>query len=135
MRDSKTGFNRNRFAFLIIFMIQLLVGANTASSIAAAPTNPYTGQKKFIKKGRALFSNNCAHCHGHGAVTVIPERDLKGIDKRYGKEVNTIFYETVTKGRSPKGMPPWVVGVAEEARLTEKEIWSLKSYLETLQIK
>src|SRR5262249_144843 len=60
-----------------------------------------------VAAGRAVFNQHCSHCHSPNAYSPEPTRDLRRLRTRYGDRMTQVFYETVTEGRSTKGMPPW----------------------------
>jgi cytochrome c55X len=69
-----------------------------------------------VAAGRALYANNCAHCHGFHMVTagnVIPDlRQFSGDEAQ--------FVDTVTHGKNNR-MPPW----GDMLSPTEiKELWA-----------
>lgn len=56
-----------------------------------------------IAKGKALYAENCSHCHGFGMVNpgnVVP--DLR----EFPKDEEQRFIDTVVHGRNNR-MPPW----------------------------
>jgi mono/diheme cytochrome c family protein len=69
-----------------------------------------------VVAGKALYANNCSHCHGIGMVNannVVPDlREFSGDEAR--------FVDTVTHGRNNR-MPPWgdLLSPAEI-----KELWA-----------
>jgi cytochrome c oxidase cbb3-type subunit 3 len=83
--------------------------------------NPYKGNDMAIKEGKALYSSNCAVCHG---------KDLKG---GVGPDITqtTLYgtsdekrFESISKGR-PNGMP------AFEQQLGADRIWKIIAYMDT----
>ncbi|MBX5453959.1 MAG: cytochrome c [Acidobacteriia bacterium] len=98
-------------------------GGGPASRGAAKP-DPAT-----IAEGRSLFNQNCSHCHSPNAASPDPPRDLRRLSLRYGDHMREVFWYTVTHGRPDKGMPNWS-GV-----LDEKTLWTIFSFLESIQTK
>ena len=71
--------------------------------------------KASIERGRTLFNNNCSHCHGPDAASPDAKIDLRRLTRRYHEDKDSVFNETVHKGRPDKGMPTWG-GVLPERR-------------------
>lgn len=90
-------------------------------------TNPFRGNPDVARLGRTLFNTHCSHCHSPNAQNPEPRTDLRRLHRRYPDTVDDIFYTTVTNGRPTKGMPPW------GETLTEETIWTIKTFLETVQ--
>ncbi len=74
----------------------------TASPPAAPPPSVDP-----VAAGRTVFNQHCSHCHSPNAHSPEPTRDLRRLRIRYGERMTQVFYETLTEGRSAKGMPPW----------------------------
>jgi polar amino acid transport system substrate-binding protein len=94
---------------------------------AGSPVNPFNGRTDVVPVGRSLFNQHCSHCHSPNAQSPEPSRDLRRLKRRYGDERTSVFYATVTAGRTTKGMPPW--GQA----LSTDEIWQMWTFLESIQ--
>jgi polar amino acid transport system substrate-binding protein len=94
---------------------------------AGSPVNPFNGRTDVLPVGRSLFNQHCSHCHSPNAQSPEPSRDLRRLKRRYGDERTSVFYATVTAGRTTKGMPPW--GQA----LSTDEIWQVWTFLESIQ--
>ena len=103
-------------------------------------SNPYRKDKTAIRIGDSAFNQNCARCHGLGAISggIAPDlrkldNDCMGLaaaDKKQAcyQEIQEYFVSTVRRGRARDGrvyMPPF------EGILTQEAMWSIKTYLET----
>jgi len=80
-----------------------------------------------VAAGRTVFNQHCSHCHSPNAHSPEPARDLRRLRIRYGERMSTVFYETITEGRSAKGMPPW------KEILKAEDIARILSFLESVQ--
>ena len=88
--------------------------------------NPYLKDKEAIRIGDSAFHQNCARCHGLGAVSGGIAPDLRYLPA--GQEGDEIFMQRIRKGATRDGrvyMPPF------EGILTQEAMWSIKTYLET----
>ena len=94
--------------------------APAAEASAPAPADA-------VAAGRALFNQHCSHCHAPNAHSPEPARDLRRLRLRYGARMTEVFYQTVTEGRSAKGMPPW------KEVLKQEDLVRVLSFLESLQ--
>ena len=105
--------------------------ATEPAKTALAADRPAQGDSEnkdaLIARGRSLFNQTCAHCHGPDAVTGQSERNLRRLRARYGDDTQNVFHATVVNGRVDKGMPVWG-GI-----LDEKTITQIYGYLETIQ--
>ena len=89
--------------------------------------NPYRGDKHAIEIGSSAYGNNCARCHGLGAVSGGIAPDLRNLP--VGKEGDEIFSERIRHGSIRNGvtyMPPFADIFSEEA------IWAIRTYLESV---
>lgn len=89
--------------------------------------NPYRGNKKAIEIGQAAYGQNCARCHGLGAVSGGIAPDLRNLPE--GDEGDEFFQMRVRTGSVRNGvtyMPPFADIFSEEA------IWSIRAWLETV---
>ena len=94
---------------------------------ASPPPAPPTATIDAVGAGRALFNQHCSHCHSPNAHSPEPTRDLRRLRLRYGDRMTAVFYETITEGRSAKGMPPW------KEILKEDDISRVLKFLESVQ--
>src|SRR5262249_60007332 len=95
----------------------------------AAPgvTPPAAATSDAVAAGRAVFNQHCSHCHSPNAHSPEPSRDLRRLRIRYGDRMTAVFYETVTEGRTAKGMPPW------KEILKQDDLSRVLSFLESVQ--
>ena len=95
----------------------------TAAPPAAAPVST----ADTVAAGRTVFNQHCSHCHSPNAHSPEPARDLRRLRIRYGERMTAVFYETVSEGRTAKGMPPW------KEILKQEDISRVLSFLESVQ--
>jgi polar amino acid transport system substrate-binding protein len=98
----------------------------TAAPPPAPPASAVDGVDA-VTAGRAVFNQHCSHCHSPNAHSPEPTRDLRRLRMRYGERMTAVFYETITEGRSTKGMPPW------KEILKEDDISRVLKFLESVQ--
>lgn len=89
--------------------------------------NPYRGNELAVSIGKSGYNQNCARCHGLGAVSggIAPDLRYLPIDD----ETDDYFINTVRKGRTRNGrvyMPPF------EGTLSQEGLWAIRSWLETV---
>lgn len=88
--------------------------------------NPYRNDKEAIRIGDSAFNQNCARCHGLGAVSGGIAPDLRKLDLE--PDTDVYYLESVRGGKVRNGalyMPPFKEMLSQEA------IWAIKAYLET----
>ena len=88
-----------------------------------ARTNPLAGNPDAIASGANLFANNCAKCHGEGAVGKSNRPTLRS-DRIAGTTDGDIAW-LLKNGNPYKGMPSW-------GALPQKERWQLIAYVRSL---
>ncbi len=95
--------------------------------------NPYRGDKKVfpvaVEVGSSAYNQNCARCHGLGAVSGGIAPDLRLLPP--GKEGDEYFSGRIRHGVQRNGvtyMPAFGEIFSEEA------IWSIRSYLESVHV-
>jgi polar amino acid transport system substrate-binding protein len=88
---------------------------------------PKNTELEMIAEGQKIFNGTCSHCHGPDAVVSARRLDLRQLRHRYGETTETVFDETVNKGRPSKGMPSW------NQVFTEDKFRKLYAYLSTIQ--
>jgi cytochrome c-550 PedF len=91
------------------------------------PANPYRGDKEAIRIGTSAFTQNCARCHGLGAISGGIAPDLRYLPP--GDEGDEIFLQRIRNGSSRNGrvyMPPF------EGILSQEAMWSIRAWLETV---
>lgn len=92
--------------------------------------NPYRGDKEAIRIGDSAFNQNCARCHGLGAVSggIAPDLRYLPIDA----ETDEYFIGRVRHGVTRNGavyMPPF------EGTLTQEAMWAIRAWLDTVHEK
>lgn len=89
--------------------------------------NPYRGDAPAAKIGASAFNQNCARCHGLGAVSGGIAPDLRYLP--VGKEGDEYFAQKVRNGVIRNGvtyMP------AFGSIFTEEAVWAIRTWLETV---
>ncbi|MBL8446533.1 MAG: cytochrome c-550 PedF [Zoogloeaceae bacterium] len=89
--------------------------------------NPYSGNKEAIRIGDSAFNQNCARCHGLGAISGGIAPDLRYLPK--GSEGDEIFLQRIRHGSTRDGrvyMPPF------EGILSQEAMWTIRAWLETV---
>lgn len=92
--------------------------------------NPYRDNPEAIRIGDSAFNQNCARCHGLGAVSGGIAPDLRKLDIQ--PETDEYFLGRIRKGVSRNGavyMPPF------EGMLSQEAMWAIKAWLETVREK
>jgi len=90
--------------------------------------NPYLGNKEAIRIGDSAFNQNCARCHGLGAVSGGIAPDLRYLPA--GQEGDEIFLQRIRHGATRDGcvyMPPF------EGILSQEAMWTIRAWLETVR--
>ena len=90
-------------------------------------SNPYRKDKTAIRIGDSAYNQNCARCHGLGAVSGGIAPDLRYLP--LGDEGDEVFLQRIRKGSVRDGrvyMPPF------EGTLTQEAMWAIRSWLETV---
>ncbi|PKO55697.1 MAG: cytochrome c-550 PedF [Azoarcus sp. PHD] len=91
-------------------------------------SNPYRKDKEAIRIGDSAYNQNCARCHGLGAVSGGIAPDLRYLPE--GDEGDEIFMQRIRDGASRGGrvyMPPF------EGILPQEAMWSIRAWLETVR--
>lgn len=89
--------------------------------------NPYRGDANAVAIGSSAYNQNCARCHGLGAVSGGIAPDLRLLP--LGTEGDEYFAQKVRKGVIRNGvtyMPGFATTFSEEA------IWALRTYIESV---
>ena len=89
--------------------------------------NPYRENADAIRIGDSAFNQNCARCHGLGAVSGGIAPDLRYLER--GDEMDEFFIGKVRNGVTRNGavyMPPF------EGMLTQEAMWAIRAWLETV---
>ncbi|UCV14277.1 cytochrome c-550 PedF [Quatrionicoccus australiensis] len=91
------------------------------------PANPYRKDKTATRIGDSAFNQNCARCHGLGAVSGGIAPDLRYLPQ--GDEGDEIFLQRIRKGSVRDGrvyMPPF------EGTLSQEAMWAIRTWLESV---
>lgn len=92
-------------------------------------TNPYRKNDQAIRIGDSAFNQNCARCHGLGAVSGGIAPDLRFLPVE--DEGDEIFIGRIRNGASRDGrvfMPPF------EGILPQEAMWAIRAWLETVHL-
>lgn len=90
-------------------------------------SNPYRNNKTAIAIGSSAFNQNCARCHGLGAISGGIAPDLRYLPT--GDEGDEIFLNRIRHGAVRDGrvyMPPF------EGIFSQEAMWTIRSWLETV---
>lgn len=90
--------------------------------------NPYRGNPRAIEIGASAFNQNCARCHGLGAVSGGIAPDLRYLEKDDAGD--EWFKERVINGSVRNGvtyMPQFGDALGQEA------LWAIRSWLDTVR--
>jgi mono/diheme cytochrome c family protein len=110
-------------------------GGWTLGDDVATKTNPLTVDAKTLAAGKAIFKDKCQRCHGPGGLGDGPDADPDATDndltnpKRAARNDDGTVYYKVLNGRKRPKMP------AFKDELTEQQIWTVVSYVQTLRKK
>ncbi len=91
--------------------------------------NPYLGDKTAIRIGDSAFNQNCARCHGLGAISGGIAPDLRYLPA--GQEGDEIFLGRIRHGSVRDGR---VYMPAFEGTLSQEAMWAIRSWLETVRV-
>jgi len=89
--------------------------------------NPYRKNDTAKRIGDSAFNQNCARCHGLGAISGGIAPDLRFLPT--GDEGDEIFLHRIRKGSVRDGrvyMPPF------EATLSQEAMWAIRTWLESV---
>ncbi|WP_434513282.1 cytochrome c-550 PedF [Dechloromonas sp. ARDL1] len=89
--------------------------------------NPYRKDKTAIRIGDSAYNQNCARCHGLGAISGGIAPDLRYLP--LGDEGDEVFLPRIRKGSVRDGrvyMPPF------EGILSQEAMWAIRTWLETV---
>ena len=141
MRSSRP---RHRFALAVILLLGAVAHAPSWAHGDVTPqavdtssltqlgadwriANPYRENADAIRIGDSAFNQNCARCHGLGAVSGGIAPDLRMLER--GDEMDEFFIGKVRNGVTRNGavyMPPF------EGMLTQEAMWAIRAWLETV---
>ncbi len=90
-------------------------------------SNPYRGNPRAIEIGKSAYNQQCARCHGIGAVSGGLAPDLRTLDK--GEEGDKEFLPALRHGvyRDGRTLMPKYEGI-----LSQEAIWAIRSWIETV---
>jgi cytochrome c-550 PedF len=105
------------------------VDTSTLKSLGAdwRTANPYRKDKEAIRIGDSAYTQNCARCHGLGAISGGIAPDLRYLPQ--GDEGDDIFMQRIRRGSTRDGrvyMPPF------EGILSQEAMWTIRAWLETV---
>ena len=89
--------------------------------------NPYRSDKTAVRIGDSAYNQNCARCHGLGAISGGIAPDLRYLPT--GDEGDEIFLNRIRKGSTRDGrvyMPPF------EGTLSQEAMWAIRTWLESV---
>jgi cytochrome c-550 PedF len=90
--------------------------------------NPYRDDKEAIRIGDSAYNQNCARCHGLGAVSGGIAPDLRKLD--LDPDTDEYYIGRARKGVTRNGavyMPPF------EGTLSQEAMWAIRAWLETVR--
>ncbi len=93
--------------------------------------NPYVGNELAIKIGDSAYNQNCARCHGLGAVSGGIAPDLRYL--AHDADGDEWFIYRVTEGAVRNGityMP--VFASSNGGPLSQEALWAIRAWLETI---
>jgi mono/diheme cytochrome c family protein len=106
-------------------------GETHTAADAGFPTNPMPGDAASIARGRALYEENCATCHGltgqgdgPTAATLNPPPASLSVHMPLHPDGQAFIF--ISKGFPGTAMSAW------ESRLTEEQRWDLVNYIRQL---
>lgn len=91
-------------------------------------SNPYRKNEKAIAIGSSAFNQNCARCHGLGAISGGIAPDLRYLPTE--DEGDEIFLQRIRHGSVRDGrvyMPPF------EGMFSQEAMWAIRAWLETVR--
>ena len=90
-------------------------------------SNPYRGNERAIEIGKSAYTQNCARCHGIGAVSGGLAPDLRFLEK--GDEGDKAYLPPMRHGvyRDGRTMMPKYEGI-----LSQEAIWAIRAWLDTV---
>jgi len=89
--------------------------------------NPYSKNADAIRIGDSAFNQNCARCHGLGAVSGGIAPDLRYLE--HSPDMDEYYIGRVRHGVTRNGavyMPPF------EGMLSQEAMWAIRAWLETV---
>lgn len=95
--------------------------------------NPYIGNERAIEIGASAYNQNCARCHGLGAVSGGIAPDLRKLEHTY--DGDEWFIMRVRDGATRNGityMPKFAD--SDGGPLSQEALWSIRAWLQTVAI-
>src|SRR5262245_25399205 len=127
---------RRQFLWLLSLALIILGGVGLLARPAftqAKPPAQVPATKPSISGGRALWTENCAPCHGptgqgdgptaQAIQGTLPDFTDAAISRQRTPAEN---FDTIKNGRMDKMMPPWA------NRLSDSQIWDLTAFVWSL---
>jgi cytochrome c-550 PedF len=96
--------------------------------------NPYVGNEKAIEIGKSAYNQNCARCHGLGAVSGGIAPDLRYL--AHDADGDEWYVYRVSNGAVRNGityMP--IFAESDGGPLSQEALWSIRAWLETIYTK
>jgi mono/diheme cytochrome c family protein len=85
----------------VIYRIRVAAGAVLAMSAVSAGADDESVSAEVVKKGSAIYSQNCSPCHGPRMLDPQGAFDLR----TFPRDEKNRFLTSVSKGKNQ--MPPW----------------------------
>jgi mono/diheme cytochrome c family protein len=107
----------------------------TLGEDADTKKNPLKADDTTLAEGKAIFKDKCSRCHGPGGLGDGPDGDPELTEmnltdpKRAARNSDGIVFYKVLNGRGRPKMP------AFKDELTEEQIWTVVTYVQTLRRK
>jgi copper transport protein len=128
---------RNRFAAGILpFMLMVILGVyflNLPVQVSSSQANPIVPNSQSIAAGKAVYLQNCAHCHGASGKGDGPDGLLLNprpadLTKHGVPRVHTDaqLFDWITNGLPGTRMPAW------KDKLSDTDRWNLVNYIRFL---
>ncbi|MCB0352659.1 MAG: cytochrome c [Bdellovibrionales bacterium] len=117
-------------AFLLLFFPAC---SHVQKTVMAVSGNPYEGSSDLLPLGEATYKSHCTRCHGMTGLGDGPDSSTLTValpnfsDGSYDKSLGLVA-GNITYGKREE-MP------AFQDQLSEKEIWSVASYIQSLRQK
>jgi cytochrome c-550 PedF len=91
--------------------------------------NPYRGNEAAVAIGKSAFNQQCARCHGIGAVSGGMAPDLRTLP--LGDEGDAAYLPPTRRGvyRNERTLMPKYEGI-----LSQEAMWAIRSWLETVHV-
>jgi ABC-type amino acid transport substrate-binding protein len=107
----------------------LAAAAPVVTATDAGPVKTAVADNQPINagEGRQIFDGTCAHCHGPNAIVADRKINLRLLKRKYGDEMDAVFFTTVTEGRPSKGMPTW------KEVFKQQDFVNILAFLKTVQ--